>query len=60
MTINKSNDTLHKHFVKHDIYQKVHYLHNLAIYTPPTHLARDFELLDELIARLMHAADKNE
>ena len=45
-------------FFKHDIYQKVHYLHNRVIYPLPTHLARTFEQLDELITRIIHAADK--
>ena len=45
-TINKFNDTLHKRSVKHDIYQKIHYIHNRYIYPLPTHLVRDFERVD--------------
>ena len=58
-TIEKFNDTLRTSFVKHDIYQKIQYIHNQGIYKIPTHLARDFGILDELITLLMHAADKN-
>ena len=54
MTVNKFNDTLHMSFVKHDIYQKVKYLHSRAIYRLPLHISRYFESLDELIACLMH------
>ena len=56
--INKYNDTLHKRFVKHDIYNNIHCIHNQSIYSLPTHLARAFERLDKLITRLTHAADK--
>ena len=59
MTINKLNNTLHTRFVKHDIYQKIYYIHNRDIYPLPTHLAQSFEILDEIITRLMHASDKN-
>ena len=58
-TTKKLNDTLHTSSVKYDIYQKVHYLHNGSIYLIPTHLTRAFEILDKLIARRMHAEDKN-
>ena len=57
--INKFNDKLHTSFVKHDIYQKLHYIHSQAIYPLATHLAQNLEKLDTLITRLMHAADKN-
>ena len=30
-TIKKFNDTLHTSFIRHDIYQKIHYIHNQAI-----------------------------
>ena len=53
------NDTLHRTFVKHEIYQKIHYIHVRASNLLPTHLAQAFEKLDELITRLMHAEDKN-
>ena len=36
--INKFNDTIHTSFIKHDIYQKIHYIHNRGIYALPTHL----------------------
>ena len=42
-TIKKFIDTLHTIFVKPDIYQKVHYLHNQSIYPLPTHLTQAFE-----------------
>ena len=58
-TINKFNDTLHTSFVKHDIYQKVHYLHNWAIYPLPEHLSRAFELFYDFITHIIYAADKN-
>ena len=58
-TINKCNDTLQTSFVKHDIYQNIHYKHNQAIYTLPSHLAQAFEELGKLITPLMHAAYKN-
>ena len=29
--VRKFNDTLYIRFVKHDIYQKIHYIHNQAI-----------------------------
>ena len=53
------NDTPHTSFVKHDIYQKIHYIHNRAVYPLPTNIARAFERLDNFITCLMHAADKN-
>ena len=56
-TIKKSNDTLHTIFVKHDIYQKIHYLHSRAIYSLQSHLAWGFELLDELISLLINAVN---
>ena len=58
-TVNKSNDTLHTSFVKHAIYQNIHSIHNQDIYPLPTHLVQSFEILDEIITRLMHASDKN-
>ena len=57
-TIKKFNDTLHTIFLKHDIYQKTHYIHNRAIYPLPTHLVKSFERLDNFVTRLMHATDK--
>ena len=51
--IKKFNNTLHKIFVKHDIYQKIHYIHVGASYSLPINPAQDFEKLDELITRLM-------
>ena len=56
--IKRFNDTLHTRFVKHDIYQKIHYIHVQASYPLPKHLAQAFEKLDELINRLMHTEDK--
>ena len=53
------NNTLHITFVKHDIYQKVHYINIQAIYPLPTNITQAFEILDRLSTRLMHAADKN-
>ena len=58
ITIKKFNDTLHTSFVKHDIYQKIHYIYNRAIYPLPTHIAQFFEILDELVTHLMHSEDK--
>ena len=58
-TIKKFNDTLNTDFVKQDNYKNIHYIHNQAIYLLPTHIARAFEILDKLITRLIHAADKN-
>ena len=58
-TINKSNDKLHTSFVKHDIYQKIHYIHNRAIYPLPARLSRTFEILDKFITHLINAVDKN-
>ena len=58
-TINKFNDTLHKRFLKHDIYQKIHYIHNRSIYPLTTHPERVFEILNKLITLLIYAADKN-
>ena len=55
---NKSNYTLQTSFIKNDINQKVHYLHNRAIYPLPEYLTRAFERLDELINRLMNATYK--
>ena len=55
--MNKFNDTLHKSFVKHDIYQKVQYIYNRVIYLLPTHLTRDFEILDKWTTFLMHEED---
>ena len=57
-TIKKFNDTLHTIFFKHDIYLKIYYIHNRAIYPVPIHPASDFEILDELITHLMYALDK--
>ena len=57
-TINKFNDTPHKIFVKHGMYQKIHYIHNRSIYPHPTHLSWAFEILDKLIIRLMNTEDK--
>ena len=57
--IKKFNDTPDTNFFKHDIYQKVPCLNNRDIYPLPTHIARVFEILDELITRLMHEGDKN-
>ena len=51
--------TLHTNFVKHDIYQKIHCIHVRASYPLPTYLAQDFDILYELITRLMHEEDKN-
>ena len=59
MIINKFNDTLHTSFVKHYIYHKIHCIQNRDIYPLPTHIAQALERLDELITRLMRAADKN-
>ena len=52
------SDTLHTSLIKHDIYQKVHYIHNRDVYQLPEHLAQAFELLDELITRLLLTVDK--
>ena len=38
-TINKFNDTLHTSFVKHEIYQKIQYIHNRDIYPLPTYIS---------------------
>ena len=59
MTIKRFNDTLNTKKFKHDIYQKIHYMHVQASYPLPTHLEQAFEKLDEMITRLMHAAEKN-
>ena len=53
------NDTLQTSFFKHEIYHKIHYIHVQYSYPIPTHLAQDFEKLDELINHLMHTSDKN-
>ena len=58
-TIKIFSDTLHTSFVKHDIYQKIYYIHVRACYPLPTHLAQAFKKLDELITRLIYLADKN-
>ena len=52
-------DTIHKSLVKHNIYQKIHYVNVRAIYPLPLHLARVFKILYELLTRLIHAADKS-
>ena len=57
--IKKFNDTIHISFVKHDIYQKVNYLHNQDICPHPTHIAQIFEKLNTLITPLIFAVDKN-
>ena len=57
--IKKFNDTLRTSFVKHDIYQKIHYIHNRAIYPLPARLSRTFEILDKFITHLINAVDKN-
>ena len=41
-TIKKINDTLHAIFVKHEMYQKIHYIHVQYIYPLPTHVAQAF------------------
>ena len=41
--IKRYNDTLHTIFVKHDIYQKIHYIYVQYSYPIPTHLAQSFE-----------------
>ena len=58
--INKFHDKLHTSVIKHGIYQEVHFLHNQATYPLPSHLAQAFEILDELITRLLYIVDKNE
>ena len=58
-TIKRFNDTLHTSFIKHDIYQKINYIHVRYSYPLPIHLSQSFEELYELITRLMHTADKN-
>ena len=58
-TIKKLNDTFNTSFVKHDIYQKIHYIHNQEIYHLPTHLAQEFDILDELINHPLDAEEKN-
>ena len=58
-TIKELTDTIHTSFVKHKIYQKIHYIHNWAIYPLRTHLEWAFEILDELITHFIHAGDKN-
>ena len=45
-TINKFNGTIHTSFFKHDIYQKVHYLHNRSIYPLRAHFSKALERLD--------------
>ena len=57
-TIKIFNDTIHKRFVKNDINQKIHYIRVQASYSLPTNLAQAFKKLDELITRLLHAADE--
>ena len=57
-TIKKYNYTLHTSFVKREIYQNIHYINNQDIYPPPTNIARDFDILERLITRLMHVSDK--
>ena len=54
--VKKFNETSHTSFVKHYIYQKVHYLHIQAIYPLPAHFTQAFEQFFEMITRLMHAA----
>ena len=56
--INRFNYTLHTRFLKHYIYQKIHFIHVQDSYPLPTHIAQAFEIVDELITRLMHTADK--
>ena len=58
-TIKIFSDTLHTSFVKHDIYQKIYYIHVRAIYPLPKHLAQAFEKMDKFITNLIHKADKN-
>ena len=58
-TIKIFNDKLHTSFVKHDIYQKIHYIHVRAGYPLQTHLSPALEKLNELITRLIHVAEKN-
>ena len=57
--LRKFNDTINKSYVKHDIDQKIQYILNRSIYPLTTHLSRFFEILDEIITRRMHAANKN-
>ena len=45
--INKFNNTLHTSFVKHDIYQRIHYINNPDIHPLRTHIVRTFEILDK-------------
>ena len=56
--IKKFNEKLHASFVKHDIYQNIHQVHNRDIFPLPTYLSRPLKL-GELITRLMYAVDKN-
>ena len=56
--IKKLNDTLHTSFVKHESYHNIQYIHNQSIYPLPTRLLQDFEILDKLITRLIHVAEK--
>ena len=58
-TIKKFNDKIHRRVVKHEIYQKIHYIHVQYSYPLQTHLSQDFEKWDELITRFIYAADKN-
>ena len=57
-SINKFNDTLQTIFVEHDIYQKIHYICNQAIYPLLSHPSWAFEILDEIITGLIYSADK--
>ena len=41
--IKKFNYALHTSFLKHYIYQKIHYIHRQDIYTLPTHISRDLK-----------------
>ena len=44
--IKRFNVTLRTSFVKHGIYQKIHYIHVWSSYPLPTHLAQTFEKLE--------------
>ena len=57
-TIKKFNYTLHTSFVKHDIYQNIHYIHTWYIYPLPTYIAQYFGRLEKLITCFMHASYK--
>ena len=56
--VKKYNDSLHKMFKKHQVYEQLQALHRTAVYPPPQGYDRQYERCDAIIQECMEKAEK--